>query len=64
MAEAGAQSNAAAAQQAVAALQSLKEGAASGGGGRSGATTGAVLDDYSFEDNWHDWDPYGCLKLN
>ena len=43
VAEAGAQSNAAAAQQAVAALQSLKEGAASGGGGRSGATTGAVL---------------------
>ena len=27
------------------------------------AATGAVLDDYSFEDNWHDWDPYGCLKL-
>ena len=28
------------------------------------AATGVVLDDYSFEDNWHDWDPYGCLKLN
>ena len=27
------------------------------------AATGVVLDDYSFEDNWHDWDPYGCLKL-
>ena len=27
------------------------------------AATGTVLDDYSFEDNWHDWDPYGCLKL-